>query len=130
MDTSFVLPPAMIASGRVRPPPGLDTKVSEEHTKEMKSEEQTTDKGDEESLRSLEQQQTDVGFPRQTVAMASELPKLTIGVGSIATVDGNVFVSGNEDTEEIIEELKLVEPQLKYVENEFTKQEVIDGMQT
>ena len=40
VDTTFVLPPAMIASGRVRPPPGLDTEVFEEHTKEMKSKEQ------------------------------------------------------------------------------------------
>ena len=119
----------MIASGWVRPPPGLDTEVSQEHTKEMKSEEQTTDKVDEESLRSLEQQHADVGFPRQTVAMASELAKLTIGVSSIATVDGNVSVSRNEDTEEVIEELELVEPQLNYVKNEFTKGEVIGGMQ-
>ena len=108
----------MIASGRARPPPGLDTEVSQEHTKEMKSEEQTTDKVDEESLRPLEQQHTDVGFPRQTVAMASELAKLTIGVSSIATVDGNVSVSRNEDTEEVIEELKLVEPQLNYDKND------------
>ena len=36
----------------------------------------------------------------------------------------------HEDTEEIIEELKLLEPQLDYIEDEFTEQEVIDGMQT
>ena len=29
-----------------------------------------------------------------------------------------------------IEEVKLVEPQLDYIEDEFTEQEVIDGMQT
>ena len=101
-DTSFVLPPAMIASGRVRPPPGLDTEVFEEHTKEMKSKEQT----------------------------ASELQRQPIGVSSVATVDGNVSVSRNEDTEELTEELKLVEPHLDYVEGKFTKQEVIDGIET
>ncbi len=42
---------------------------------------------------------------------------------------GDVPVTRNEDTKEIIEELKLVEAQLDYVENEFTEQEVIDGMQ-
>ena len=63
-DTSFVLPPAMIASGRVRPPPGLDTEAFEEHTEAMKSEEPTTDKVDEESLRPLEQQHTDVRLPQ------------------------------------------------------------------
>ena len=83
-DTSFVLPPAMIASGRVRPPPGLDTEVFEEHTKEMRSKEQTA---------------------------YSEVQRQPIGVSSVATVDGNVpvSVSRNEDTEELTEELKLVE---------------------
>ena len=101
-DTSFVLPPAMIASGWVRPPPGLDTEVFGKHTKETKSEEQT----------------------------ASELPKRSIGVSSVATVDGNVSVSRNKDTEEITEELKLVEPQLDYVEAKFAEQAVIDGKET
>ena len=32
--------------------------------------------------------------------------------------------------EEIVEELKLVEPQLDDIEDEFTEHEVIDGMQT
>ena len=101
-DTSFVLPPAMIASGRVRPPPGLDTEVIGEHTEETKSEEQ----------------------------MISELSEHPIGVSSVVTVDGNVSVSRNEDTKEITEELKLVEPHLDYVERKFTEQEVIDGIET
>ena len=101
-DTSFVLPPAMIASGRVRPPPGLDTEVIGKHTEETKSEEQ----------------------------MISELSEHPIGVSSVATVDGNVSVSRNEDTKEITEELKLVEPHLDYVERKFTEQEVIDGIET
>ena len=63
----------MIASGRVRPPPGLDTEVFEEHTKEMKSKERT----------------------------ASELQRQPIGVSCVAAVDGNVSVSRNEDTEEL-----------------------------
>ena len=92
----------MIASGRVRPPPGLDTEVFEEHTNEMKSKEQT----------------------------ASELQRQPIGVSSVATVDGNVSVSRNEDTEELTEELKLVEPHLDYVERKFIKEEVIDGIET
>ena len=100
-DTSFVLPPAMIASGRVRPPPGLDTEVFGEHTKATKSEEQT----------------------------ASKLSERPIGVSSVATVDGIVSVSRNEDTDEITEELKLVEPHLNYVERKFTEQEVIDGIE-
>ena len=100
-DTSFVLPPAMIASGRGRPPPGLDTEVFGKHTKETKSEEQT----------------------------ASALSKRSIGVSSVATVDGNVSISRNEDTEEITEDLKLVKPQLNYVENRFTEQEVIGGIE-
>ena len=91
----------MIASGRVRPPLGLDTEVIGEHTEETKSEEQT----------------------------ASELSKRSMGVSSVATVDGNVSMSRNEDTEEITEELKLVKPQLNYVENRFTGQEVIDGIE-
>ena len=98
-DTSFVLPPAMIASGRVRPPPGLDTEVIGEHTEETKSEEQ----------------------------MISGLSERSIGVSSVTTIDGIVSVSRNEDTEEITEELKLVEPHLDYVERKFTEQEVIDG---
>lgn len=57
-------------------------------------------------------------------------PRFTIGVICTATVDGDVPVSRNEDTEEIVEELKLVEPQLDYIEDEYTEQEVIDGMQT
>ena len=101
-DTSFVLPPAMIASGRVRPPPGLDTEVIGEHTKETKSEEQ----------------------------MISELSERSIGVSSVVTVDGIVSVSRNEDTEEITEELKLVERHLDYVKGKFTEQEVIDGIET
>ena len=56
------------------------------------------------------------------MALISELPKFTIGAISATTVDRGVPVSRNEDTEEIIEELKLVEPQLDYVENEFTEQ--------
>ena len=140
-DTGFVLPPSTVASGRVRPPPGLETDVFDEQTEETKSEERMADEDDKESPRSLEQQNTDVRFPQQervrspersneddlsdddtrehkgqTVALISELPKLTIGA-----------ISANEDTEEIIEELKLVEPQLDYVENDFTGQEVIDG---
>ena len=67
---------------------------------------------------------------RQTVALISELSKFTIGEISATTVHGDVPVCRNEGTEEIMEELKLVEPQLDYVENEFTKQEVIDGKQT
>ena len=87
----------MIASGRGRPPPGLDTEVFGKHTKETKSEEQT----------------------------ASALSKYSI----VATVDGNVSISRNEDTEEITEDLKLVKPQLNYVENRFTEQEVIGGIE-
>ena len=108
-----------------------------------------------ESLRSLERQDTDVRFPemervrspkrsteddlddedtrehkRQTVALISEIPRFTIGVICTTTVDGDVPISRNEDTEEIVEELKLVTPQLDYIEDEFTEQEVIDGMQT
>ena len=156
-DTVFVLPPSMVASGQVRPPPppGLETEVPEEQTEETKSEERMGEEDDKESLRSLEQQNTDVRFPQlervrspkrsnedelsdddtrehkcQTDALISELPELTIGAISATTVDGDVPVSTNEDAEEIIEELKLVEPQLDYVENEFTEREVIDGMQT
>ena len=95
------------------------------------------DEDDKESLRSLEQQSTDVRHPqlervrspkrtnedelsdddtrehkRQTVALTSELQKFTIGAIFATTVDGDVPVCRNEDTEEIIEELKLVEPQL------------------
>ena len=95
------------------------------------------DDDDKESLRSLERHDTDVRFPemergrsskrsteddlddedtrehkRQTVALSSEIPRFTIGVICI------------------VEELKLVEPQLDYIEDEFTEQEVIDGMQT
>ena len=109
---------------------------------------------DEDDKESLEQQNTDVRFPqlervrspkrtnadelsdddtrehkRQTVALISELPKFTIGAISATTVDGDVPVCRKQDTEEIIEELKLVEPQLDYVENEFPEEEVIDGMQ-
>ena len=53
----------MAASGRVRPPPGLESEVTEEQTEEMKTEEKTADDDDKESLRSLEQQDTDVRFP-------------------------------------------------------------------
>ena len=144
----------MAASGRVRPP-GLESEVPEEETAEMKSEEKKADNHNKESLRSLERQDTDVRFPemervrspkrstednldgedirehkRQTVALISEIPRFTIGVICTAIVDGDVPVSRNEDTEEIVEELKLVEPQLDYIEDEFTEQEVIDGMQT
>ena len=101
-DTSFVLPPAMIASGRVRPPPGLDTEVIGEHTEETKSEEQ----------------------------MISKLSERSIGVSSVATVDGIVSVSRNQDTKEITEELKLVEPHVDYVKGKFSEQEVIDGIET
>ena len=91
----------MAASGRVRPPPGLDTEVTKEQIEETKSEEQMVDEDDKESLRSLEQQSTDVRHPqlervrspkrttedelsdddtrehkRQTVAMTSELQKI------------------------------------------------------
>ena len=145
----------MVASGRVRPQPALETEVTEEQTEETKSEERMADEDDKESLRSLEQQDTDVRFPqlervrspkrsnedglsdddtrghkRQTVALISALPKFTIGAISTTIVDGDVPVCRNEDTAEIIEKLKLVEPQLDYVEDEFTEQEVIEGMQT
>ena len=74
------------------------------------------------------------GRVRPPLGLDTEVPeersKETTIASSIVTVDGNVFVSRNEDTEESIEELKLVEPQLNYVENEFTKQEVIGRMQT
>ena len=63
-DTGFVLPPSMVASGRIRPPPGLETEVTEEQTEEAKSEEQMVDEDDKESLRSLEQQSTDVRLPQ------------------------------------------------------------------
>ena len=146
-DTGFVLPPSMAASGRVRPPPGLESEVPEEQTEEMKTEEKTADDDDKESLRSLEHQDTDVRFPemeriddlddedtrehkRQTVALISEIPRFAISVICTATVDGDVPVSRNEDTEEIVEELKLVESHLDYIEDEFTEQEVIDAMQT
>eukprot|EP00434_Breviolum_minutum_P039748 symbB.v1.2.035312.t1/scaffold4706.1/size36105/1 len=154
-DTGFVLPPSMAASGRVRPPPGLESEVTEEQTEEMKTQEKTADDDDKESLRSLERQDTDVRFPemerirspkrsteddlddedtrehtRQTVALISKIPRFTFGVICTTTVDGDVPISRNEDTEEIVEELKLVEPQLDYIEDEFTEQEVIDGMQT
>ena len=128
-DTGFVLPPSMAASGRVRPPPGLESEVPEEQTEEMKTEEKTADDDDKESLRSLEHQDTDVRFPemeriddlddedtrehkRQTVALISEIPRFAISVICTATVDGDVPVSRNEDTEEIVEELKLVESHL------------------
>ena len=113
------------------------------------------DDDDKESLRSLERQDTDVRFPemerirspkrsteddlddedtrehkRQTVALISKIPKFTIDAICATTVEGDVPVSRNEDTEEIVEELKLVEPQLDYIEDEYTEQEVIDGMQT
>ena len=142
-DTGFVLPPSMVASGRVRPPPGLETRVTEEQTEETKSEEQMADEDDKE-LRSLEQQNTGIRLPQlgrvrspkrtnedelgdddtrehkhQTVALILELSNFTIGAISATTVDGDVPVCRNENIEEIIEELKLVEPQLDYVENEF-----------
>ena len=145
----------MAASGRIRPPPGLESEFTEEQTEEMKTEEKIADDDDKESLRSLERQDTDVRFPemerirspkrsteddlddedtrehkRQTVALISKIPKFTIGAICATTVDGDVPVSRNEDTEEIVEELKLVEPQLDYIEDEYTEQEVIDGMQT
>ena len=154
-DTGFVLPPSMAASGRIRPPPGLESEVTEEQTEDMKTEEKMADEDDKESLRSLERQDTDVRFPemervrspkrsteddlddedtrehkRQTVALISRIPKFTIGAICATTVEGDVPVSRNEDTEEIVEELKLVEPQLDYIEDEYTEQEVIDGMQT
>ncbi len=87
---------------------------------------------------SLEKQDTDTRFPqqervrspkrsnedddtrehkRQTVALISALPKFTIVVISTTTVDGDVPIARNQDTEEIIEELKLVEPQLDYIVN-------------
>ena len=112
------------------------------------------DEDDKESRRSLEQQSTDVRRPqlervrspkrtnedelsdddtrehkRQTVALTSELQKFIIGAIFATTVDGDVPVCRCEDTEEIIEELKLVEPQSDCVESEFTEKEVIDGMQ-
>ena len=88
-----------LASGRVRPPPGLE--IPEEPTEEMKTEEKMADEDDKESLRSLERQDTDVRFPemervrspkrsteddsddedtrehkRQTVALISEMSKI------------------------------------------------------
>ena len=94
----------MAASGRIRPPPGLESEVTEEQIEEMKTEEKMADDDDKESLRSLERQDTDVRFPemervrspkrsteddlddedtrehkRQTVALISEIPKFTIG---------------------------------------------------
>ena len=103
-DTDFVLPPSMAASGRVRPPPELETEVTKEQAEESKSEEQMADENNKESLRSLEQQSTDVSHPqlervrsprrtnedelsdddprehkRQTVAQTLELQKFTIG---------------------------------------------------
>ena len=123
-DTDFVLPPSMAASGRVSPPPGLETEVTKEQTEEPKSEEQMADEDDKESLRSLEQQSTDVRHPqlervrspkrtnedelsdddtrehkRQTVALTSELQKFTIGAIFATTVDGDVPVCRNEDIE-------------------------------
>ena len=62
-DTGFILPPSMVASGRVRPQAGLETEVTEEQTEETKSEEQMADEDDKESLRSQEQQNTDVRLP-------------------------------------------------------------------
>ena len=140
-DTGFVLPSSMVASGRARRQPGLETEVTKEQTEETKSEAQIADDDDKESLRSLEQQNTDVRLTqlervrspkrtnedelsdndtrehkRQIVALISELPKFTIGAISATTVDGDVPLCRIKGTEEIIEELKLVEPQLDYVE--------------
>ena len=61
------------------------------------------------------------------IDVAKELGGMSIRA---TTVDGDVPVCRNEDTEEIIEELKLVEPQLDYIENEFSEKQIIDGMQT
>ena len=122
-DTDFVPPPSMAASGRVRPLPGLETEVTKEQTEETKSEEQMADEDDKESLRSLEQQSTDVRHPqlervrspkqtsedelsdddtrehkRQTVVLTSELQKFTIGAIFATTVDGDVPVCRNEDS--------------------------------
>ena len=120
----------------------------------LRSQEKTADDDNKESVRSLERQDIDVRFPemervrspkrpteddlddedtrehkRQTAALISEIPRFTIGVICTATVYGDVPVSRKEDTEEIVEEMKLVEPQLDYIEDEFAEQEVIDGIQ-
>ena len=55
----------------------------------------------------------------KNVALISEIPRFTTGVICTTTVDGDVPISRNEDTEEIVEELKLVEPQLDYIEDEL-----------
>ncbi len=101
-DTGFVLPPSMVASSRVRPPPGLETEVPEEQTGETKFEQRMAEEegisevvgtaehrrqipttGTWSPKRSNEDELSDEDtreHKRQTVALFSKVPKFTISV--------------------------------------------------
>ena len=155
--TTFVLPPSLGVSGRIRAPPGLETVETEpmpEDDMETKTEGYSPSHGDDaESLKSLPPETGDVRLPpierlphpkriatddlsdddiqehkRQTVGALFDVTAFTACVSSVTIGDTEVPVARNEDTDELRQELALTEPCLGHVEPEFTEQEVKEGM--
>ena len=150
IDTSFVLPPTLTSTGRVREPPGLEreTQTGTEDLPTEETHETVTETEDDLKLETLETTETETRLPPETkirnekrTAKNQELPedllpddkRLTIaaiGVFSVTLKDGTeVPVAVNEDTEEKQTEIKLNEPQLLRTEPEFPDELVIEGMQ-
>ena len=148
IDTSFVLPPTLTSTGRVREPPGLEreTQTGTEDLPTEETHETVTETQDD--LKRLKRLKLKPRLAPETrvrnekrIAENQELPedllpddkRLTfaaIGVFSVTLKDGTeVPVAVNEDTEEKQTEIKLNEPQLLRTEPEFPDELVIEGMQ-
>ena len=121
IDTSFVLPPTLTSTGRVREPPGLEreTQTGTEDLPMEETHETVTETQDDLKLETLETTETETRLPPETrvrnekrTAENQELPedllpdgkRLTIaaiGIFSVTLKDGTeVPVAVNENTEE------------------------------
>ena len=150
IDTTFVLPPNLTATRRVREPPGLERNEREYEPSLLGEEQRLPETPDSlledlESMPPLESEtrlpsEPRVRSPKRTRDDRPELPedlmpddkRLTIayvGVHSVTSRDTDIPVEVNEDETEKQTQLRLLEPQLFDHDPEFPDEDVIPAMQ-
>ena len=143
-DTSFVLPPTLTVTGRMRPPPGLTAPGGSEDTQDLLPEDQGMET---EAFESLPDTGSDLRLPETprsepTKRIATDLDELPeelqrehksqaigyVGVCAITVGDTDVPVETNVDHQELRDEMRLTELQLFRTETEFPEEYVVPAI--
>ena len=134
-DTSFVLPPTLTVTGRMRPPPGLTAPGGSEDTQDVLPEHQGMET---EAFENFLDTGSDLRLPetsrseptKRTATDLDELPEELrrehksqaigfVGVCATTVGDTDVPVETNVDHQGLRDEMRLTEPQLFKTETEF-----------